>query len=122
MTQVAEDMERSEDVEYRNIECNSYEELFRFIRAEVLDTPDVVTLNSLTQKLTQLMQSNGLVCVRESTKKHIRRKVESEFGSSIHIFPDDKGKLIVVPDSMTISDIAKLYQATKQELAVWKIK
>jgi len=69
-TQVAEDMETSEDVEYRNIECDSYEELFRFIRAEVLDTPDAVTLNSLIQKLTQLMQSNGVACVRESTKTH----------------------------------------------------
>ena len=33
-----------------------------------------------------------------------------------------KGKLIVVPDSMTISDIAKLYQATKEEMAVLKLK
>ena len=60
---------------------------------------------------TEAHTTDAIQCVKETTTtNHIRRKVESKFGGSIHIFPDDKGKLI--PYLMTIS-IAKLYQATK---------
>lgn len=116
-----EDME-TDDSQYWDIEQRSYENLFDFIREEVIASPDIIALKSLTHKLIQIMQSFGVSTVKESTKNHIRRKLENEFGNSIHIFPDDKGRLIVMPDSMSIYDLAKRFQATKQELEMLKTK
>ena len=38
-----------------------------------------------------------------NTKKHIRRKLEAEFGETLSIFPDNNGKLLVVSDSLDIN-------------------
>ena len=110
------------DSQYWEIEQRSYENLFDFIREKVIASPDIIALNSLTHKLKQIMHSFGASTVRESTKNHIRRKLENEFGKRIHIFPDEKGRLIVMPDSMNIYDLAKRFQATKQELEKLKAK
>ena len=40
-------------------------------------------------------------------KKHLRRKLEAEFGVSIDIFPDNKIKLTVTPCSLNVSQLAK---------------
>ena len=56
----------------------------------------------------------------EATRKHIRRKIEAEFGSILLIFPDDKGKLIVVPDNLSVEDIVKMNMAMKKELDILK--
>ena len=113
---------KKEDIRYFNLEHESYAELFEFIRAEVIESPNVVMLNSLTDKLTQLMLSKGVDCVKKSTKRHLRRKLEKEFGNRLHIFPDEKGKLLVLPDSLSIFELAKMYQTTKTELEIWKNK
>ena len=52
-------------------------------------------MTELTSKLEVLAQARGKEKLSEATKKHIRRKLEAEFGSILLIFPDDKGKLIV---------------------------
>ena len=44
--------------------------------------------------------------VQASTKKHIRRKLQGEFGESLLIFPDNNGKVIVIPDYLKITTLA----------------
>ena len=55
----------------------------------------------------------------EATGKHQRRKIEAEFGSILLIFPDDKGKHIVVPDNLSVEDIVKMNLAMKKEGGDW---
>jgi len=54
--------------------------------------------------------------VQAGTKKHIRRKLQGKFGESPLIFPDDNGKLLVIPDNLKITTLAAEPMRTKGEL------
>jgi hypothetical protein len=49
----------------------------------------------------------GLEEVKTSTKKHIHRKLKNEFGDSIHMLPDENGKILVYPDNLTLIALVK---------------
>ena len=79
-------------------------------------------MTALTEKLELMMQSRGVSVLKDSTKKHIRRKLESELENYIHIFTAANGQLILVPDSVTLQDVVLENQSLKNELKVWKMK
>ena len=62
----------------------------------------MVKMTALTEKLESMMQSRGVSVLKDSTIKHIRRKLESELENSIHIFTAANGQLVLVPDSVTL--------------------
>ena len=76
------------DVQYSNAGKDAYQDLFEFIRSEVNDKQEVMPLTSLTRKLEAAFKSSGISQLRDSTKKHIRIKIESEFGSTLQFIPD----------------------------------
>lgn len=65
--------------------------------------PQMMTMTDLSSRLVASMNSQGIVQVKKSTKKHIRRNLEGEFGGALHIFPDEKGKLLLYPDCPDLS-------------------
>jgi len=69
------------------------------------------------------MSSKG-EALKSGTKKNIRRRLESELGNSIHIFPNDSGKLLLVPDSLSFKDVVLDNDNDNlcKELAIWKVK
>ncbi len=68
------------------------------------------------------MLASGIEQLQDSTRKHIHRKLVSELEGSADILPDDKGKLLLVPDSLTLRDAVIESQILKRELAIWKGK
>ena len=40
----------------------------------------------------------------------------------MHIFPDDRGWLLMVPDSVTLQDVVLENQSQKRELKIWNSK
>ena len=66
--------------------------------------------------------SKGFSEVKDSTKKPIRRNLEAEFKENLHIFQDDTGKLLVMPDSFSLHDLAKEHYKLSQELEQMKQK
>ena len=60
--------------------------------------------------------------MHDSTKKHIHRRLVSEFEGSVQIFPDDKGKLLMVPETITLRDVVVENQILERELAILKGK
>ena len=64
-------------------------------------------MTDLMVMLTQWIQGAGINEVKDSTKKHFRRKLEAEFGNSLHILQDDKGKLMVYPDNLSRNELVK---------------
>ncbi len=98
----------------------SYNELFCFIRMELFGSPQVMTMTNLTSRLVASMNSLGIVHVKESTIKHLRRKLESEFAGALHIFPDAKGKLLLYPDNLSMREPAKQHQSLRDELLALK--
>ena len=101
-------------------EEKAFSDLFKYIRLEVIGKKSVVTMTELTSKLEVLAQARGKEKLSEATRKHIRRKIEAEFGSILLIFPDDKGKLIVVPQNLSVEDIVKMNLVMKKELDILK--
>lgn len=106
---------------YVMIESEAYENLFDCIRSEVIPNKKIVALASLTKNLESSIISRG-GNLRAYTKKHIRRTLESELGDSVDIFPDDKGKLLMVPDSVSLEDVVLENQTLHRELRVWTSK
>ena len=105
------------DTGYSDAEKSAFDYLFQYIRRELFESPNVVRFIDLTTMMTAHMQSMG-VEVKESTKKHVRRKTESDFGDSLHIFANEKGKLLIFPDNLSVYDLAKENQRLKKELHV----
>ena len=60
--------------------------------------------------------------INESTRKKIRRKLESEFEDSVHMFVDDKGWLLMVTDSTTLQDIVLENQSLQRVFKILKSK
>ncbi|KAI4809933.1 hypothetical protein KUCAC02_018788 [Chaenocephalus aceratus] len=115
-----EDIDETNDdgVQYDAAEKQSYSELFSFIREELFLNPAVVPLIDFTARLVSRM--NGLGIAKQSTKKHICRKLESEFGEALHIIQNDKGKVLLYPDNLSLSKLAKAHQALQAELQVMR--
>ena len=97
-----EESEPKNDAEY-----DAFSDLFSFIRNDVFDAQVVVTMIELTKKLVSFLQSRGTEKRQKSTKKHLRKKLESEFGSTLEIFSDEKGKLLVIPANLDINETVK---------------
>ncbi len=77
---------------------------------------DIVPLTTLTTKLVTIMESKGVLDIKDSTKKHVRRRLENEFGDSLLLFPDSKGKILVMPSGVNLTDLARSYYEVMQEV------
>ncbi len=60
--------------------------------------------------------------MRDSTRKHIHRTLKSELGDSVQIFPDGKGKLLMVPNNVSLQDVVLKNQGLCRALEIWKAK
>lgn len=75
---------------YKTAERMALYKVFAYIREGLIEHPTVVPFTDLTSKLVTEMAECGVTQVAPSTKKHLRRKFEAEFGESLHIIPNDK--------------------------------
>ena len=71
----------SQDDEYACTEAAAYEKLFDYVRNNVLVTPNLIRLTDLTQTMISYMKDLGIKETKESSKTHLRRKLELELGS-----------------------------------------
>ena len=110
--------EESGDAEkqYEVAEKKAYQELFLYIRNELFPNPEVLSMTNLSSRLQSSMQSLGVSLIKDSTKTHFRRRMETELGGSIHIIPDANGKLLLYPDSLSMTELAKTAFSLKNEL------
>ena len=95
------------EAQYESALNHSYNELFLFIRDELFAKPQVIAMADVSSRLVASMNSFGIVQMKDSTKKHIRRKLENEFVGALHIFPNVKGRLLLYPDNLSMCELAK---------------
>ena len=107
---------------YQIVEKEAYANLFDYIRTDIIPSKKIVPVTSLTMKLESFMLSGGIELLRDSTRKHIHRTLKYELGDSVQIFPDNKGKLLMVPDSVSLQDVVLENQGLRRELEIWKAK
>jgi hypothetical protein len=98
----------SADDNYRYIDFQAYEKLFEFIRSDLLENPRLIKMVDLRELLLSFMRSMGATEIHESTKKHMRRKLEVEFGGLLQ-FEDllENNKLFVIPDNLSKLQLAR---------------
>ena len=60
--------------------------------------------------------------LKDSTKKNVRRRLESELKGSVDIFPDTNGKLLMVPASISLKDVVLENKTLHRELELLKTK
>lgn len=58
------------------------------------------------------MLSNGVKSLKDSTKKHLCRKLELEFGNSVDIFSE----FLAVPGNITLKEVVLENQTLHREL------
>lgn len=104
------------EAQYEAAVNQPYSELFLFIRTEIFGNPQVMMRTDLVSRMVASMNSLGIAQIKESTKKHVSRKLESKFAGALHIFPDGKGKLLLFPDNLSMKELAKENQSLKREL------
>lgn len=90
------------DEEYACTESAAYEKLFDYVRNNVLEMPNLIRLTDLTQTMVSYMKDLGIMEIKESSKMHLPRKLETEFGSSLQ-FEDLLGnnRVFVIPANLS---------------------
>lgn len=103
------------------VENQVFQDFYEYVRSQVIDSQVVATMVGLTEELERLMKSRGLE-VSVSAKKHLRRMLETEFASSIDIFPDANGKLLVISANTSLRETIKSKISLEKELDKLKLK
>ncbi|KAG0714704.1 hypothetical protein GWK47_001513 [Chionoecetes opilio] len=107
---------------YHKVEGEAYQELFEYIREDIIPNKRIIPVTSLTTKLESLMLSGGVNLLKDSTKKNMHRRLKSELGGAVEYFSDDKGKLLMVPCCVSLKDVVLENQNLHRELKLWKAK
>ena len=66
------------------------------------------------------MNSRSVTEVKDSTKKHIRRRIETDFPNVLQIFPDNRGKLLLCPTCLSMVELANENRFQNRELETLK--
>ena len=111
-----EKCKQNEEAEYEEAERITYDELFLYVRNELFPNPEILPMAYFTSRLKKCMISLGISKMKPSSKKHVRRKLESELGESLHFISNEKEKLLVYPGSLSMDDLAIKAYNTNQEL------
>ena len=103
---------------YHRIKREAYAELFEYMRTDIIPNKKIIPITSLTTKLESYMLSGGVKLLKDSTRKNIHRRLKSELGDSVDLFLDDKGKLLMVPDSVSLNNVVLENQSLHRELRI----
>jgi len=101
---------------YQDAERQAYEELLVYIRNELLANQEIKPMTQLTSRYECALKSFGVTELEQSTKKHLRRKLQNEFGAALRFVSDDYGTLVVYPDSLSKDEPTKQAFQLKKEL------
>ena len=94
----------------------SYISLFKYIRTDIIPNITNVRVTSLTAELLPFVKSSEI----SESMRNIHRRLQTGFKDSVHIFPDDKERLLMVADSVTLQDVVLEIQCVLRELDSWK--
>ena len=112
-----EDGPDSDETNYCNVESQASDKFYEFVRLDLLENPRPVKKVDLTEKLMIYMPSLRATEIFESQKKHLRRKLEKEFGD-VWQFEDllNNNKLFVLPKNLSKVQLAREVITVSQQL------
>ena len=100
----------SQEDEYTNLEPEAYQMLFDYIRSDVLANEKIVRLTELAELLASYLTSLGVEEIKLSTKKHIRRNLQAEFGDVL-LFENllETASVFIVPAKLSPLQVASFF-------------
>lgn len=103
-TETSEDLKQLDD--YQEAEKKSLTQLYYSLRHEIFAYEPVSFFVDITAKMVSFMEKNGVPKnqVANSTKFHLRRKIEAEFGNSLHFFSVNR-KVFVRQDNLSLETL-----------------
>ena len=72
-----------------------------FIRNEIIAKAELAMLMQLTRVVTESIKQTGLE-INTCTKRYLSRKIEMPFIASLEMFQNNKGKVVVAPNTMKL--------------------
>ena len=111
-----DESQHDEDFGYEDALQIAQEELFCFIINDLFTNPDVVPLTELSTKLVTKMHGLGVTKVIDSTKKNLRRTLNTEFKETLKFLNNVNGRVLVYPSSLDIGETVLKYNSVRQEL------
>ena len=100
-----------------NVKNDEFKKSFKYIRSEIIAKAELTTLMQLTHVVTESRKLSGLE-INASVKKNLRRKIKIQFSASLEIFENDKGNMVVVPNTVLREklaiEIVKLQETEKR--------
>jgi hypothetical protein len=110
------DEKEDQDEAYTSVESSAYDRLWLHQEGHFHSTP-CGRYGRVDWPIIYFMNTLGVTMVKSHTKKHI-----TSVGGwrqnlvKVHIFPGDKGKLLVATDNLTVQMLAAEYMKVKDEL------
>ena len=90
--------------DYKLAELAALEELYNYVKIELISNPEVVLLQDLTEQVIRLISSGG-TCgmseIQDGTQKHIHHNLSAKFKDALDFIPNKCGKLFVVPTNIS---------------------
>ena len=102
----------------QDAEFDAFSDLFEHIRAQVLEKQRVITMSEATNQFQLFATQRRIEKVRETAKKHIKRSIDAEFGTTLEIFPSRKGKLIIMPPNLNLKETLKAKLELEKEVDI----
>ena len=75
-------------------------------------------MTEVTNQFELFARQRGTEKVRETAKKHIKRKIAAEFGITLEIFPNSTGKLIVMPANLSLKETVEAKLELEKEVDI----
>jgi len=106
--------------DYKTAETSALQMLYQFVRVNLFSNPRIVSLVELTSKVVSAMKDEGIKDIQSSTKKHIRRNLECEFGDNLHFFSaGNTNNVYVRPHNLSTDTISRDYLSVKNKIEMY---
>ncbi|XP_076050413.1 uncharacterized protein LOC143030987 isoform X2 [Oratosquilla oratoria] len=113
-----QEMDEDVCVSYESVEAKAYGALFKYIREKSFspDHPsEVLALSDLIDLLCSNIIASGIRGVHDSTKKNVKRKIETEFGESVLFVKTDSGIVYLMRSTISRKDTDKRLDTQHEE-------
>ncbi|XP_064116328.1 uncharacterized protein LOC135222086 [Macrobrachium nipponense] len=114
----SDDNQQEEDP-YQKVEKAAKKMLSEFIRNDLFNKPRILPFTELTSKVITFMNQKGIYYeVTDATKKHLRRKLEAEFGEALHFFTISR-LVYLRPDNLSYESVINENVLLKNKLQAY---
>lgn len=115
-----EESKEDDDSDYVKAESSALSRMFDYIRNDLFKNNDIIELSKLSEMLRGWILESGVKEVKLSTTKHIRRKLNDEFGDSLLTIQTESNRVLVYPEILTREELVLSNYKLQKEVNILK--